>query len=552
MSDSTTPTGDGPANQNPPDGTTVGEGPTPTSSVDDTLVGKEKKRRTRRWGIPAVLAAVVVVVAVVVTVVVVNNNTAPQAAAVDTDATLTVGLVLEPTSLDIRTQSGAALEQALIGNVYEGLVARSVDGSGDALPALATAWKVSDDSLSYTFTIASGVTFSNGTAVTAKTAAESIQSVIDNQYLGSEYLGSVASVEATSDTELVITLTTPYPDLLWALGGRAGLVLDTSATNDLKTTAIGTGPFLLDSWKQGDSLTLTRNDGYWGEKAKVAKVVLRYITDTNAAANALKAGDIDALAPIDATLAKTVDTAAFSLTKGLASDKFVLAFNNAKSPLSDIRVRQAIRYAIDHAAIVTARGDADALLGGPIPEGDPGYEDLTGLYPHDVAKAKSLLAEAGYADGLTLTLTVPSFYGDVLPNLLTSQLAEVGITLKTDSVEFATWLQDVYTNKDFELSLVDHAESHDFGSWANPDYYFGFDNAEVQSLFAQSQVAKTEEESAKLLAQAAKIVSQEAAADWLINFRTVTAVRNGVNGFPVNEINSRLDLGSVSVDKAAS
>jgi len=447
-----------------------------------------------------------------------NTPASPAVAAATPDVTVTVGLTLEPTNLDIRKTPGAALEQVLIDNVYQPLVSRGTDGT--TKPSVATKWDISADSLTYTFTIGTGLVFSNGGPLTAKTAAASIQGVIDGELLGSESLGSVKSIAASDDTRLAITLSKPYPDLLGALSGRAGLVLDPAATNDRTTTAIGSGPFTVEAWKQGDSLTLARSTTYAGEKPKVAKVVSRYITDTNAAVNALKAGDLDVLAPIDANLAAQLPADRFTSTRGLASDKFVLAFNNAASPLSDKRVRQAIRYAIDHDAIVKARGGADALLGGPIPEGDPGYQDLTALYPHDVAKAKALLAEAG-------------------------------ITLKTESVEFAAWLKDVYTNHDYDLSIVDHAESHDFGAWANPKHYFGYNNPEVQKLYAQSQVATSADQSSALLAQAAKIVSEDAAADWLVNFRTITAVRKGVEGFPTDQINSRLNVSALSVSKAS-
>jgi peptide/nickel transport system substrate-binding protein len=512
-----------------------------TGSVDASLAGRERASRPR-WAIWGGIA-VVVAAALIATFVVINNR--PAAATSNAAATLTVGLTLEPTNLDIRKTAGAALDQVLIDNVYQTLITRNSDGT--LKPSVATKWETSADALTYTLTIASGLTFSNGDALTAKTAAASIQSVIDQKLNGVEYLGSVKSVSATDDSTLVITLSKPYPDLLWALSGRAGLVLDPAATNDRATTAIGSGPFTLDSWKKGDSITLLRNDKFGGEKAKVGKVVFRYLTDTNAALNALKAGDLDVLAPVDANLATQLSTDRFTTTRGKASDKFVLAFNNAKSPLNNLKVRQAIRYAIDHEAIIKARGGADVALGGPIPEVDPGYQDLTGLYPHDAAKAKTLLAEAGYANGLKLTLTIPNFYGDTLPNLLTSQLAEAGITLKTQSVEFATWLTDVYTNHDYELSIVDHAEGHDFGAWANPKYYFGYNNAQVQKLYADSQVATSVDQSNAQLAQAAKIVSTDAAADWLVNFRTVTAVRKGVEGFPTDQINNRLFVGAVSI-----
>lgn len=532
--------------------------PSPTGGVDPTLVDQRGvRRRTQvRW----IAGGVAVVVLAAAAVIVVTGRGGDDAAAVgpaadatassdgagtDPDAIVTVGLTLEPSNLDIRATSGIALDQVLIDNVYEGLVSRAPDAT--ISPSLATDWTISDDALTYTFTLAEGATFSNGDALTAEDVVWSIDDLIDQELEGSDQLASVSDITAPDDTTVVVTLSQPYPDLLWALSGRAGLVLDSEATNDPATSAIGSGPFVLGAWKQGDSITLERNDDYWGEGAQVAGVVFRYLTDTNAAVNALNAGDLDVLAPVTALLADQVTVEDVALVEGEAADKFVLAFNNAKAPFTDLRVRQAIRYAIDHEALVEARGGVDAVLGGPIAPVDPGYEDLTDLYPHDPAKATALLADAGFSGGLSLTLTIPSFYGNTLPDLLTAQLAEVGITLTVESVEFTTWLEDVYTNKDYDLSIVDHADSHDFAAWANPDYYFGYNNPEVQDLYTQSQVAASVEESDVLLAQAAEIVSQDAAADWLTNFRTLTAVRPGIEGFPTDAINARLDLTNLTV-----
>jgi len=322
--------------------------------------------------------------------------------------------------------------------VYEGLVSRAADGT--ITPSLASDWEVSDDALTYTFTLEPDIVFSNGDALTSEDVVWSIDQALATDAVDAATLGNVADIAAPDDQTVVITLDTPNPDLLWALSGRPGLVLDEEAADaDLKTTAIGSGPYLLTEWKQGDSITLTRNADYWGEPAQVSSVVFRYITDTNAAVNALNSGDLDVLAPISADLRDQVADPTTALTVGAASDKFVLAFNNGAEPLSDQKVREAIRYAIDHDALIEARGGVEAPLGGPITPGDPGYEDLTGLFPHDPDKARQLLAEAGHPDGLTLTLTQPNIYGTTLSDLLTSQLAAVGITLEVDSVDFSTW-----------------------------------------------------------------------------------------------------------------
>ncbi len=480
--------------------------------------------------------AVVVVVAIVVAALTFTraNKTTSSSAASNSIA---VGLTLAPTNLDIRNQSGSTLDQILIGNVYEGIVARNA--KNQVVPALAKSWDVSGDGKTYTFHLNTGVTFSNGDKLDASSAAWSINQLVTKKYNGAQLLRNFASVRAVDANTLQISLSAPYSDLLWSLTGRAGLVLNPKAKYDAKTSAVGSGPYTVKSFVANSSISLQANAKYWGaHKAKTANVLLRFFTDDNAAVNALKSGDVQVLAPIKENLAGPFrkDTAHYTVAVGDDTDKFVLAFNSKGSKTSDKRVRQAIRYAIDHKAIIASRGGADKALGGPIPSLDPGYEDLTKLFPHDVSKAKSLLAEAGYSTSkpLELNLTYANIYGTELGDQLRSQLKAVGIDLKVNVVEFSTWLQDVYTNKDYDLSLVDHNDSHDFYQWATPTYYYNYDNEEVQALYAKSVAATSDEERDQYLAQAARIVSQDAPADWLFNYRVTTASVKGVEGFPVN------------------
>ena len=192
---------------------------------------------------------------------------------------------------------------------------------------------------------------------------------------------------------------------------------------------------------------------------------------------------------------------------------------------------------------------AGETLYGPIPELDPGYEDLESTAPFDPAAAKKLLAEAG-AEDITLNLTIPAFYGSTVSQILVSNLHDVGITLKVDNVEFPTWISDVYTNKDYELSFVLHTEARDFENWANPDYYFTYDNPKVQDLYAQSTRATDPDTSADLLKQAAKIVAEDQAADWLYNGASVVAVGTDITGFPSVNVNERLNLAELATSQS--
>lgn len=456
---------------------------------------------------------------------------------------MAIRLVLEPGNLDIRQTAGSALDQILVDNIYQGLVARTPEQ--DIVPALASDWTVSPDGLTYTFTLREGVTFHDGQALTPQDVVWSLTTRRDTpEWRDSARLANVSSITAEGQ-EITLTLSATDSTLLWNLTGRAGIVLKEGDTVDYKTKTNGTGPFVLANWRQGDSITFTRNDSYWGDKAGAAEVVFDYIPDNQAALNAALAGEVDVLTGFDANLKDQVEAGGdFSLVLGASTDKGTLAFNQTSGPLADKRVRQAIRQAIDHDAIIEALGSGQTQYG-PIPELDPGYEDLSDVAPYDPEAAKALLKEAD-AEDLELTLTIPSFYSTTIPQILVSDLDEVGITLDVDSVDFTTWLTDVYTNKDYELSFVLHTEARDFENWADPDYYFTYDNPEVQDLYAQSVAATDEAEAADLLEQAARIVSEDHAADWLYNGASVVAVGTNIAGMPSINVNERLNVAEIA------
>lgn len=462
--------------------------------------------------------------------------------------TISIGLKLPPDNLDIRNQSGTALDQLLVGNVYQGLVSRNQENK--VIPGLAKDWQVSDDGLEYLFHLQHGAHFSNGHPLHASDVVWSLKELMNKRYQGSTWLRNFHSVDEDGEYTVRIRLTKPYQDLLWELTGRPGLVFDRRARYDMKTQALGSGPYLVDTFRPKESVILKADPSYWGpDKPKTRKIVIRYMTDDKAAVNALRSGDIQALAPITENLAGPFRSdPTFRVQVGDGTDKFVLAMNGRGSATSDIRVRQAIRLAIDHRQLIASRGGTDTPLGGPIPSLDPGYENLTGLYPHNSDRARQLLSQAGYGPDrpLQLRLTYANTYGTELGDQLRSQLRAVGIDLKIRVVEFPVWLQDVHTDKNYDLSLVDHNESHDFYQWADPNYYYNYDSPRVQQLYAQAMDTRSEEESRELLAQAARQVSQDAAADWLFNYRITSVWSRGLDGFPVNLNQSFLPLAGLS------
>ncbi|MBP2436271.1 ABC transporter substrate-binding protein [Microbacterium amylolyticum] len=468
-------------------------------------------------------------------------------------ASLTVGLIAEPTNLDIRHTSGAALEQALIGNVYEGLVARAIDGD-QVVPALAESWEVSDDALTYTFHLADGVSFHDGSPMTSADALASLTTVKSDPSVNNHaVLADAADISAPDESTITITLDAPNQNFLFALTGPAGLVLPAEDDTDRRTAANGTGPFTLDSWSRGDALSLVRNEDYWGEPAGVAEVSFVYFGDQAALVSGGRDGSVDAMPAIDPELSSQL-SGEFTIVEATTTDKFILAFNSAAAPLDDVRVREALRRAIDHDAILAAVGAAEPLFG-PIPPLDPGYEDLAGIVPHDPEGARKLLAEAGVED-LSLELTISNHYGPRLPTLLVSAFADIGVALEVNTVEFATWLSDVHdpsTRRDWQLSIVNHVEPRDFSTWTDPDYYYAIHDeavlTAVQERYAEAMAEIDQDASAELLAEAAQLVAEWHPADWLYVRQDVIAVAPGVTGFPTAATSTRLPLAGVTVER---
>lgn len=472
-----------------------------------------------------------------------DANSSPSLGPADPNASVVVRIVLEPSTLDLRETAGVALDQILIDNVYQGLVSRTPEQ--EIVPTLASEWTVSEDGLVYTFEVREGVKFHDGTDMTPDDVVTSLTDLKAHpEWREAARLDRVQSVSSSGQT-VTITLTEPDSSLLWSLSGRAGIVYKKGDTTDRKTGANGTGPFTVANWRQGDSLTLARFDDYWGEKAKVAEVVFDVVQDSQAALNAASAGELDVVLGFDPNFIDTIEANGdFTVQIGASTDKGTLIMNQQTGALSNLKVRQAIRHGINTEALIEALG-AGEELDGPIPSLDPGFVDLSESAEYDLDKAKALLAEAGIGQA-TLTLTIPVEYPNTISQMLVSDFREMGLTLRVNAVDFGTWLNDVYTNKDFELSYVNHTEARDFENWANPDYYFGYDNPEVQELYQKSLSALSDQEAAQYLAEASRLVVADAPAHWLSNGQSVVAVASGVTGVPTINVNERLNLAQLT------
>lgn len=477
---------------------------------------------------------------------------APADAQLNLNATVNVRLTLEPTSLNPFSTAGAALDQILLDNIYQNLLTVDVTKQDAIVPQLASSYDESPDGLTYTFHLVPNAHFHDGKPLTSADVKWSIEQQIAPGSLGiyAADLASIGSVTAPGPRTVVINLKHRDTWLLWNLTQREGIVYEQGTNfNSLDAAENGSGPFTLGSWNRGSTITFNRYNDYWGAKPKVAGVVFHYIPDSNTANNAEQTGETDVEATADPTLLQPFSgNNGFTVLTGSTTDKFTLAFNDAVAPFTNPDVRHAIRQAINNADVIKAYGGGIAI-GSDVPPQDPWYQDLTSVDAYNPANAKKLLAAAGFPNGLSLTLTVPNIYTTAISDVLTSELKQAGITLTVKQVEFQTWLSQVFTNHQFQLSLVDHAEARDIGNYANPDYYFGYHNPQVQTWYAQAGTASGDAQRNALLKQVGKQIATDAASDWLFLAKTFTVVRQGVYGVPSIETTDRFDLSDLAVAK---
>jgi len=466
-----------------------------------------------------------------------------------------IGTQLEPPILDPTANPAAAISEVLYGNVYEGLVQFAADGS--VLPKLALSWDVSDDGLTYVFHLKGGVRFHDGSAFDAAAAKFSLNRMIAPGSVNPQRsrLRAIRAVEDVDPMTLKLLLAQRSGGLLQSLAfGSAVMVSPQSAANNA-AQPVGTGPFRFLRWRRGDSITLERNPDSQGPQPQLDQVTFKFITDPTAAYAALMAGDVDAFSnyPAPESFAQFAADPRFAVLTGTTEMETVLGLNERIAPLSNVLVRRAISYALDrHAIIDGAMYGYGTPIGSHFPPRNPAYVDLTGVYPHDVAKARALLAEAGYPNGLSMTLKLPPpSYARRSGEIVAAQLAQIGIHVRIENLEWAQWLDQVYTRHDFDMSIVGHAEPLDYDIYARDDYYFGYSNPEFKALISALDDTVEPARRTDLLQQIQRKLSLDAVNGFLFQYPRLDIWNAHLHGIRFDNVLGVVDVTRAYYDGAA-
>ncbi|NIF84158.1 ABC transporter substrate-binding protein [Comamonas sp. Tr-654] len=446
---------------------------------------------------------------------------------------VTLAMTLEPPGLDPTAGAASSIAEVVLYNVFETLTKINADGS--VSPLLAESWEVSSDLKTYTFRLRKDVKFQNGEPFNAAAVKFSFdRAAADRSTNKDKRTFANLSTKVVDEHTVVLSNQEIDPDFLFMMGQATSIIVEpkSAATNAAKP--VGTGPYQLSAWARGASVTLSAWPGYRSAPGiRIKRAVFRFIPDPAAQVAALLAGDVDAFPRVSPrSVPQFKANARFQVVVSNSRAKTILAINNARKPLNDIRVRRAIAAAIDRKAVIAGAADGYGVpIGSYYVPTAFGYVDTTGVNPFDLEKAKALMAETGIKTPLTLTMTLPPApYARQGGELIAAQLAKIGIQLKLQNVEWAQWLSGTYTNKNYDLTIISHVEPFDLGNFAKPDYYWGYQSKEFNELFDKIKSTPRPADRARLLGDAQRLLAHDSVHGFLYTPQWVTVANKKLRG----------------------
>jgi peptide/nickel transport system substrate-binding protein len=443
---------------------------------------------------------------------------------------IVVGMPLEPPGLDPTTGAAAAISEVTLYNLFEGLT--KITGEGKVQPLLAESWDVAADARTYTFKLRKDAKFHDGKPLTSadvkfifeRNGGEKSQNKRKLTYQ------NMAAVETPDPHTVVLKLTNPAPNLLFELGEATAVILAQETAAKAATEPVGTGPFKLERWVKGDSVVLAKvPDHRLAAQVRLNRVTFKFINDAQAQTTAVLAGDVDAFPLFRSVenIAQVQANKSLAVDRGWTEGETILGINNKKKPLDDIRVRRAIAHTIDRKAIIDGAMEGYGTpIGSHFPPHHPDYVDLVNRYPLDISKAKALLAEAGFPNGLDVSLKLPPVaYARNGGQIIAQQLGKAGIRAKIENVEWAQWLDVVYKQKNYDLTIVSHVEPNDMVIYEDTSYYFQYDNNEFRDIMKVAKSALDPKERSEALKTAQRKLADDAVNGYLFMLAK-TGVRN--------------------------
>ncbi len=452
-----------------------------------------------------------------------------------------IGMQAEPPVLDPTINAAAAIDSIVSGNVFESLTL--IDDHGAVTPGLAESWTISADGRAVTFRLPEKVRFHNGRALTAEDVRLSFARAMaaDSVNPSKKLFQPIEGVEAPDPRTVVIRLKQPTSVFLFSMASGDASITATETVEQNRTRPVGSGPFRFKDWVKGDRVVLERNPDHRNvARIRMREATFKFIPDASAQVAALLAGDVDAFPVIGApeSLTRFQRDPRFKVVVGTTEGEVILALNNARKPFDDVRVRRAVNHALDRKSLIDgAMFGYGTPIGSHFPPHHPAYVDLTGRYPHDIAKAKALLAEAGYPNGFETSVKPPPFtYARRGAEVIAAQLAQAGIKVRIEPIEWAQWLDIVYKQRNYDMTIVAHTSPYDMDNYVRgPNYYYGYQNEALDALMKRIDAETDTPKLYALYGDAQRMIAEDAVHGFLFQLAKTGVYASGLRGYGANE-----------------
>ena len=470
-----------------------------------------------------------------------SEASAAQSGELPEGNSVTVGIAQDLSNLDPQLAATAGVREVLF-NIFEGLVKASPDGS--LTGAVASDYEISADGRTYTFTLREGVTFHNGEAVTVEDVVYSLERCAGSENDGTPLVSAfsnVSKIDAPDQSHVVVTLAEPRTEFINDLTAP---IIPQGSGPTIATDLVGTGPFRFVSYAPQDNLVMEKYGGYWdaAKAAKLDQVTFKIIPDVNSLVIGLKGGSLDMVVHLPNTLLAEVEDS-FTVHQNTMNIVQALYLNNAVEPFDNELVRQAMYYAIDVDQIIEfVCSGAGVATGTSMYPAQTKYfmPELAENYKQDLDKARELLAQAGYPDGFSMTITAPSNYAQHMDTaqVLIEQLKAVGITAELAPVEWQTWVDDVYRGRNYQSTVCGIAADDMTAREMlvrymsdNRKNFIGFQDEEYDSVMAQAMASTDDGEQTRLYKRAQEILNEQAASLWIQDMCELAVTSPALDGF---------------------
>lgn len=470
--------------------------------------------------------------------------------AAETPATpqeLNWALGVDPDGLDPHMTTAASTFQ-ISNNIYDTLV--KVTPEGEFVPGLAKDWELSEDGLTITFYLEEEVVFHDGSSFEAADVVYSFERLQGDTSARSADYASLTDFSVADDYTIEFSADSLDVNLLAKFAYPWAAIVPEDAGESLRNEPIGTGAYVLENWVPQQELTLSLNEDYWGEAGKVDTVNFLSMPDTTSQITSMLAGDLDVIGITGDLVAQFEGQDGFEITETPSNALQLMAFNTEHEALSDVRVRQALTMAVDKDALIeTVWYGYGNKIGSHYPPILKGYVDHSDALSYDPDAALALLEEAGYpnGEGIELDMYLPSAYPEYVSagQVIADYLTTIGVTVNIQNVEWAVWLSDIYTGRNYDLTVTGHTGRLDpytllarYNS-ESPENYMNYENDQVNELLANVQVEQDEAARDAIYGEIQAILAEEVPGFYIqspIGLRVTTDSVSGIQTYPIDII----------------